>query len=386
MAEFKSEAKLTVWEATSIIIGHSIGGGIMAVPFLASRNSIFDVLWIVAVAFLFNILLHFVIAELSYNTGGAQLVKCFETHLYKGKSRKWLTLLTFIIYGFSVVVNISGYIVGSADVIVDWFGIPLWVAEVAFYVLAGSVVFFGMKAVGISEKFTIAIIFGIIGAFAVSSFFVHNWNTLPMQGGGMNNMLALFSMVVFALAANQSVVQAVKGLDGNVKKIRTSIILGIGIDAVIVLIVTFCALLVTPGGEVTKLAFIGLSRGIGGWAVVVGGIFTLLALVTTFWSSTLNLRDIFNEQTGLNLKLCWLLATLPSLIIALSGIGDFMSLTRIVSVVSVFSGLLLVFAYRASRKKAGNSPICGVLGTTPFLIIILLVQILCTIGSVVTVT
>ncbi|HOO25990.1 MAG TPA: aromatic amino acid transport family protein, partial [Clostridiales bacterium] len=331
MTEIKSEAKLTLWEATSIIIGHSIGGGIMATPYLASRNSIGSVLLIIAVAFLFNILVHFVIAELSYNTGGAQLVKCFETHLYKGKAKKWLTLISFVIYGSAVVVNISGYIVGSADVLVDWFAWPAWLAQLVFYAFAGSVVFFGLKAVGISEKYTIALIFGIISAFVVSTFFAKELNPLPRQGGGVNNLLALFSMVTFALAANQSVVQAVKGLGGNAKKIRTSIVLGIGIDAVIVLAVTLCALLLTPGGEVTKLAFIGLSRGIGSWAVVVGGLFTLLALVTTFWSSTLNLRDIISEQTGLNLKLCWLLATLPSLLIGLSGLGDFLSLTRIVS-------------------------------------------------------
>ena len=62
----ESEARLSVWEATSIIIGHSIGGGIMAVPFLAARNSFVSVVLIILAAFFCNVLLHFMIAELSY--------------------------------------------------------------------------------------------------------------------------------------------------------------------------------------------------------------------------------------------------------------------------------------------------------------------------------
>ena len=38
MSEITSESRLTFMEATSIIVGHGVGSGILAVPFLASRN------------------------------------------------------------------------------------------------------------------------------------------------------------------------------------------------------------------------------------------------------------------------------------------------------------------------------------------------------------
>ena len=41
--EIKSEARLTTFEAISMIVGNSIGTGIIAVPYLATRNSILDV-------------------------------------------------------------------------------------------------------------------------------------------------------------------------------------------------------------------------------------------------------------------------------------------------------------------------------------------------------
>lgn len=69
MNNIKGESKLTFFEAASIIVGHGVGSGILSVPFLASRNSVREILWIIAFCYLFNVVLHLIIAELSYNNG-----------------------------------------------------------------------------------------------------------------------------------------------------------------------------------------------------------------------------------------------------------------------------------------------------------------------------
>lgn len=61
----KSEAKLTTFEAISMIVGNSIGTGIIAVPYLATKNSMIDVIWMVGAAYIINVILHLIIAELS---------------------------------------------------------------------------------------------------------------------------------------------------------------------------------------------------------------------------------------------------------------------------------------------------------------------------------
>ncbi|MCR4714112.1 MAG: hypothetical protein K5751_06985 [Treponemataceae bacterium] len=82
--EIKSESRLTFMESTSIIVGHGVGAGILAVPYLASRAPWWDFLWVLAVAYVVNLLLHLMIAELSLNNNGAQFVKCFENELFTG--------------------------------------------------------------------------------------------------------------------------------------------------------------------------------------------------------------------------------------------------------------------------------------------------------------
>ena len=53
-----------------MIVGNSIGTGIIAVPYLATKNSMLDVVWMVALAYIVNVILHLIISELSYNNGG----------------------------------------------------------------------------------------------------------------------------------------------------------------------------------------------------------------------------------------------------------------------------------------------------------------------------
>ena len=96
----KSEAKLTTFEAISMIVGNSIGTGIIAVPYLATKNSMIDVIWMVGAAYIINVILHLIIAELSYNNGGVQLVKSFEGELFHGVMKKVFSWIVFVVLVF----------------------------------------------------------------------------------------------------------------------------------------------------------------------------------------------------------------------------------------------------------------------------------------------
>jgi ferrous iron transport protein B len=242
----QSEAHLTTFEAISMIVGNSIGTGIIAVPYLATKNSMLDVVWMVLIAYCVNVILHLIIAELSYNNGGVQLVKSFEGELFHGKMKQIFSWSVFIVYGLAIMIGVSGNINGGAQIFVNWFGMPFVAAQVLYYVIAGVVVFIGMKAVGIAQKYAVIVLMGIVAVMTVGTF-MHPLNSLQRAQFHWNNLLALYSMVVFATSANQAVIQVVKGLDGNAKQIRRSIFIGFGLSSVFVLIVTGTVLLGTKG-------------------------------------------------------------------------------------------------------------------------------------------
>ena len=380
--EIKSEAKLTTFEAISMIVGNSIGTGIIAVPYLATKNSMLDVIWMVTIAYIVNVILHLIIAELSYNNGGVQLVKSFEGELFHGVMKKIFSWVVFVVYGLAIMTGVSGNINGGAQIFTNWFGIPLWSAQVIYYIIAGIVVFMGMKAVGIAQKYAVVLLMGIVAVMTVGTF-LHPVNTLYTAPFHWNNLLALYSMVVFATSANQAVIQVVKGLDGNPGKIRSCIFIGFGLSSIFVLIVTMTVLLGTKGEITTELAYMQLGESIGSWAVVLAGIFSLFALLTTFLSNTLALRDVVHEQIGTGNRISWLIATIPCILFAVFGVNSFIILTRIMSGVVVLVSVMLVLTYGKSRRKAGASPICGVIGTVPFQVLMVISTIISAVGSLI---
>ena len=88
MKKIQGESRLTFLEATSIIVGHGVGSGILSVPFLAAHNSFREILLILGFCYLFNLVLHLIIAELSYNNDGAQFISCLDAELFSGPVKK----------------------------------------------------------------------------------------------------------------------------------------------------------------------------------------------------------------------------------------------------------------------------------------------------------
>ena len=382
MDKVKSEASLTFWEGAGIIVGHGVGSGVLAVPYLASRNSWQSFVVIIVVAYLVNLILHYMIAELSLNNGGGQFITIFENELFKGKIGKYLSWGAFAIMGFSVLINIAGFISGGGAVFSSWFGLPVWASQLLYFFICSMVVYFGMKAVGICEKISVFSMVGVVFILFVSVMRGEK-EALPSHFVAPSNILALYGMVAFALSAVMSVPQVVKGFNGDAKKIKASIAAGTGLNVFLIVVITFMTLIGSGSSISQDGALVDLSRKLGGWVGVIGYIFSLLALSTSFWANSLNLRDIVSEKTGLSRKMSWLLATIPCLVLALLGLEGFVGFTRIAGVIQVITGLGVIFAYHLSRKRVGNSPICSFFGTLPFQIIVVIGALASTIGSLI---
>lgn len=381
LSQMQGESKLNFLEATGIIVGHGVGAGILSVPYLASHNSFRETVFILIFAYLVALVLHLIIAELSYNNNGAQFVKCFDSELFAGKIKTVLTWTAFILLGVSVIVNVSAFLTGAAAVFAQWFGLPDFVGILIFYVLGAGVVFVGMKLVGICEKYAVIAMVIVMGVIFVATL-MRGTEALPTDWRGFNNALALFGMISFSLSAVMSTPQVVKGLGGDKKRIRSSIALGLAVNASLIFLITLTTLLGTGGNVSEKGAFVDLARRFGGWVAVVGYVFTLLALATSFWANTLNLRDIVSEQTGWGRRLSWLIASLPCLVLAMLGLDSFVGFTRFASIIQVVTGIGIIVAYNCSRRRVGKSPICGVFGSLPFQILVVAFTLLASVGAV----
>ena len=373
--------QLTVWEAACIITGYGIGGGVLAMPYLAQKNGVFLSLLILLAAFAASWVLHMMIAELAQKCGGgSQIVSVFSRFLFRGKAKVPLTIVFFALMAVVLVTNLAAYIAGSAEVLEGFLPLSPLVSKLIFYVLAASVVLFGLKAVGVSEKIAVGFIFALIAVLAAASLFAQH-QPLPVRAGGAADGLAFFGMAMFAFSAFFSIPQAVEGLGGDVRKIKKAVFWGLFNNFVLITVITLCALAASK--EVTPVAMTGWSAGIGAWAQVAGGAFTVLAMLTTYWSISLALAGIVQEQLRLDSRLCWLLATLPSLVLALLNIGGFIDFLQLAGgAIAILVAVMVVPAYRAAQKEVPGGML-GRLGSAPVQALIILAYLLMAVGSVI---
>ena len=158
----ESKTKLTVWESACIITGYGIGGGVMAMPYLAEMNGIIGAFVVLTIAFISSIILHLMIAELSMKSGqDGQIISVFSKYLFTGKRKLVYTMAFFVIMLLVLVTNLAAYIEGAQEIISPLLGLSPMVSRLLFYFLAASVVLFGLKAVGVSEKIAVAIIYSL---------------------------------------------------------------------------------------------------------------------------------------------------------------------------------------------------------------------------------
>lgn len=346
--------KLTTWEAACIITGYGLGAGVLSMPWLAQKNGVPLSFLILTLALAASCLLHLMIAELTIQNGNSgQVIQCLSRFLWRGKLKSLMTVSFFVLMALILLTNLAAYIAGAAEVLEGLLPISALGAKLLFYAAAAAVVLFGLKAVGVSEKLAVTAIFAMVAVLAAASV-LHIRNPLPLAPGSGNQALAYYGMAMFAMAAFFSVPQAVEGLEGDVTRIRRAVFLGIFQNYLLIVVITLCALLAST--RVTEVAMVGWSQGIGLWAQIVGSLFTVMAMLTTYWSLSLALGGMVQDMLNTSHRVGWLAATLPSLALAMLNMGGFLSLMRTAGgLIAIVISVMVVPAFRnASRECGGN--------------------------------
>jgi len=188
-------------------------------------------------------------------------------------------------------------------------------------------------------------------------------------------------MIMFSFASFFSIPQAVEGLSWNPKLVPKAVILGLGINFIFTFAVSSLAMLASA--EVTEVAIIGWGRAIGNWAAITGSIFIFVAILTSYWATSYALAIIFVERLKWQYRYSWLIATLPTLFLALPGLTGFLGFMRIAGgAIAILVALLVIPALRTSRSMIKDSTFdLGSFGGSGFQLLVLLAYILMAAGS-----
>ncbi|MBN1637087.1 MAG: hypothetical protein JW920_11260 [Deltaproteobacteria bacterium] len=383
----RQKKKLTFFESAAIVTGYGVGGGIMAVPYLASLTGIAAMLIVLILAYSISLLLHLMIAEIMLRDDeSAQMVEVFNRYLFRGKGAVIFTWIIFSLLAIAFISSLSAYIAGGGEILMNLLGMPLWVGQCAVYAVAAGVVFFGLKALGISEKYAVIgiILFVVVLAFGSVRLPFH---ISSGQHVNLNSLLALFGMMMFSFFAIFSVPQVVEGLHWNKKLIPRAIIVGIGLNGVIIIALSLICLGACP--QVTRIAIIGLGNTLGNWSSIVGSLFILLAMLSSYWSISFALSVVVQERLHWDERLSWLIATLPSFLIVIAGTTDFLGFMRVaggaIAVLVAVMVVPLLNAVRKHGKVASPQWSMGFWGGPFFQLLVIAGYILMAVGSMVSI-
>jgi hypothetical protein len=141
--------------------------------------------------------------------------------------------------------------------------------------------------------------------------------------------------------------------------------------------------------EVTRVAITGWGRALGNWAFILGSLFILLAMLTSYWSISFALAVILKERLAWGDRISWLVATLPTFLVVIAGLTDFLGFMRIAGgAIALLVAILAVPVLRGARKYGDiRDPewLMGFWGNTLFQIVVIIGFIIMAVGSVVTI-
>ncbi len=383
----KKSRQLSFLEASSIVMGSGVGGGIMAVPFLASASGFVSFLLILLAAYGFNLLIHLMLVEVMFRDGSDnQIVELIRRYVFRGRIGLYVLQVLFVFLLLSFLANLSAYLQGSGEILAELTGLPNPISRTSLYLLSAAVIFFGLKNVGIFEKYAL---FGIIIMVII---ILTGTVKIPFSidlsfTGGAKSVLALYGMVMYSLFSFFAVPQAVKGLSHNRKAAVGAVILGTSLNCMLIFFFTITAMGIS--GSVTGIAIVGIGQAAGKVVQTAGSLFIILAMLTSFWSVSLALADIISERTGAGARLSWLSATLPPLLLTFTGLFSFIGfLTIAAGIVALILVFVTVPLYLMAKKEGPvKDPqwTLGRWGHPIILVILIIMAVLMGLGSLVSI-
>jgi len=353
-------SKLTFWEAALIIVGANIGSGILGLAY-ATRLAGWPILmlWLLVAGFFTTVSMLYV-AETALRTDAPlQLPGLAEK--YVGSLGSWLI---FISVAANTIGCLIAYTNGSGRILGEILGVPNQVGSLIFSVPAVAVVWLGLKATGVAEKFISWGMMVLLAIIISASFLAEHASVGNAIFTNWTYAIPLFNVAIFCYIAQYAVPELARGLRHDPKNLPKVVITGMGITMVLLALVPLAVLSLTGPEEVTQVATLAWGKSLGQWAFFTANLFALCAMITSYWavggSFLTNIVDKFNFKSETDVKtriICIVCVVVPPFILAYSGLVDFVNAIYLAGTFGgVIMSILPVMMINSARVNGDREP------------------------------
>lgn len=357
--------KLTAPEVIFTIVGCGIGSGCLGTAY-AARLAGFPVIatWLIFSGILTTISMLY-IAEAALRTRKLmQLPGLAEKYI--GPSGKFFVFL-------AVAINSTGcmiaYFSGSGDILNQLLGVPPIVGTMMFLIPAAGVSWFGLKAMGMGQKFMSIGMIVMLVVLSIASLLSKSGDISYVVTSNWKYAIPVFNVAAFSYIGQYLVPDLARGLSHEPKKLAPAMIAGMTIVAALLIMIVFSVMYIQPPENISQVATIAWGEAIGLWAFFTANIFALIAMMTSYWAISgtylTNIVDMFNfksdEDTKTRLPITIFIIGVPFALAASGLVGFVNAIYFAGTFAGAIMAILPILMLRGARKSGDIEPewTCG---------------------------
>ncbi|STX29900.1 tyrosine-specific transport protein [Legionella beliardensis] len=376
-----------------LIVGTSIGGGMLALPVSIAAVGFANSIFFLIVCWLIMTIGALLILEVNLRLpAGSNMVSMAKSTLgLPGQIIAWITYL-FLLYTL-----LSAYISGGSDVFTGLLNrmnvdLPNWATALSFTLLFSLVVYAGISAVDYVNR---GLMFGKLGIYLLLVIIISPHININSLKGGSAQAITGSLMILITSFGFASIVPSLRDyFKDDIKTLRKIIILGSLIPLVCYIVWDAVIMgVVERDGDNGLLALMTSEHATSGltdalssvvhsaWITGFFGFFTSICMITAFLGVSIGLFDFLADgltlkKTGLQGKWVLALTFIPPLAIVLIDPGIYLHALSYAGVCCVILLLLLpsLMTWQA-RKLDGENALQIVPGGNVTLILITMIAV-----------
>ena len=336
--------------ATATLIGAIVGVGIFSLPYVVSRAG-----FLLGLFFLFllggvALLIHLFYGEIILRTPGKHRFVGYA-QIYLGSWGKALITFTsvFIFYG-----ALLAYIIISGKFLQIIFGGSEFVWSMLFFVFCSLAIFSGLRVIAQIE--ILMSLFLIIMAIFI---FVKGWPAVKLDNFftlDWSYFFLPYGVILWAVTGGVALPEMKEIFKENYRFFKKAIIWGTLLPVFLYALFVFTVVGVT-GQQTSIEAIKGLVQVLANHTVILGAIFGILAVTTSFLVIGLSLKKTFWYDYKINKYLSWGLTCFIPLMAYLFHLRNFVVVIGFLgAALCGLEGIILILIYQKAKKMGRRRP------------------------------
>jgi tyrosine-specific transport protein len=337
--------------AIGTLIGTIIGGGIFGIPYVVSRSGVLLSFFYFLLIGIVVLLLHLFFGEIVLSTKGSHRLVGYAKE-YLGKKAKFFATLSVF---FGTVGSLLTYLILGGDFLKIIVPLPLssFQFTIIFWAVLSLFVYLGIRKIAKAEflmNLGLFLAFLLIFIFSISQIKLDNFILT-----GKEYIFLPFGVFLFSLVGWNAVPE-IKEILSKKKALKKIIVFGVILPAVLYFVFGLIISGVS-GARTTTEAFQGLLPFLGKKIVMLGGIFGLLAISTSFLVLSNYLKNTLVFDYKLHYFPSFLIASFLPFALFLLGIREFLFVVAFVGTfVGLIDGVIIIALYKKVKKLKERIP------------------------------